>query len=398
MNTKFVNIDNISIPDCMFFPYKTGDKALDLVFSELGGVIPSQVTLLTAKPGVGKTTLACKIGSGITEYIKSTEDPWYFNDESYRPNGPVILISREMSDFQIKLLSKKITNFSQNILLTTEKGNYLEWIEDLYDLNPSVVIIDSVQQIAYEMGGSKNLNQIEIIDAFNDFAKATFSSVILIGHVSKEGNYIGPSYLKHKVDSHLVITQEKDSINKNIQMEKNRFGNTANSAIMYFSNNDVVIENPLFEVEQSSTLENTMIHFHLKNKNRNQIHIDSVFKISNLLLNYLKTTYSKEIFDNENNPNNINLFFEENGTTLTSSNNIIYVGHRFVQNINSDFISKNEYEQKYINKYCKTKEDVFLFLFLVEFCTFMYKGRTSTVEYYQFVSNIVKQNRFIFSI
>ena len=112
--TKFKRLSEIEIPECMFHPYQFDDLALNSIYSDLGGLLPSQLIMLTGMPGSGKTTLATYTGSLMSQYLE--------NSEPYpkRPHGPIILISREMPDFQIKMLSKKVGDFD-NIMLLNDR-------------------------------------------------------------------------------------------------------------------------------------------------------------------------------------------------------------------------------------------------------------------------------------
>ena len=143
----FINVNDIHVPDYMYNPYKLDNDVLNNMFSDLGGIIPTQIVLLTGMPGSGKTTLAGYIGSHVSDFVLNNppiED---------RPHGPVVFISREMSEFQIKLLSLQVANFGDIILLkpSAKVSEINEWIDDILELKPSLIILDSIQQLAKEL-------------------------------------------------------------------------------------------------------------------------------------------------------------------------------------------------------------------------------------------------------
>lgn len=208
----FCRVEDIVIPDEFFNNMSTGSPELDNTFSELGGLIPSQVVLVTGNPGSGKTTLCAVVGSRLTK----------------TNTRPVVFLSYEMSDFQLKIQAKKIPGFSDLLISTHEFHSQADGIESLFKaldaISPCMVIVDSLQKMASKMPQGMNRGQILLVEHFTKWAKKTFTPVMLIGHNSKGGDYAGPSFLKHEVDSHLTVWYDREINERLFSMSKNRFG------------------------------------------------------------------------------------------------------------------------------------------------------------------------------
>ena len=183
----FRKISDIVVPDNMFNAIKTDNPEMDSVLSELGGLIPSQVIMITGNPGSGKTTLSAVIGSRVVKTV---------------PDRPVVFLSYEMSDFQLKLQAQKIPGFSDLLISTHEFHKDAAGLDDLMkaldSINPSMVIVDSLQKMASKMPQGPTRGQIVVVEKFTKWAKKSFTPVLLIGHNDKGGNYAGPSFLKQR--------------------------------------------------------------------------------------------------------------------------------------------------------------------------------------------------------
>ncbi|AFH47750.1 DNA repair protein [Ignavibacterium album JCM 16511] len=184
----------------------TGITEFDRVLG--GGLMPGSVVLLGGDPGIGKSTLAMQAAAGIKE--------------------KVLYVTGEESEKQIKLRSSrlKIKSDSLFILAETELNQVTAAIESL---KPSVVIIDSIQTMyRNELDNSPGtVTQIrECAALLMDEAKKKHLSVIIIGHVTKEGIIAGPKILEHMVDTVIQFEGEANHSFRILRSQKNRFGST----------------------------------------------------------------------------------------------------------------------------------------------------------------------------
>lgn len=184
----------------------TGITEFDRVLG--GGLMPGSVVLLGGDPGIGKSTLAMQAASGIKE--------------------KVLYVTGEESEKQIKLRSSrlKIKSESLYILAETELNQVFAAIGAL---KPSVIIIDSIQTMYMnELDNSPGtVTQIrECTSLLMDEAKKKHLSVIIIGHVTKEGIIAGPKILEHMVDTVIQFEGEANHSFRILRSQKNRFGST----------------------------------------------------------------------------------------------------------------------------------------------------------------------------
>ncbi len=185
---------------------KTGIAEFDRVLG--GGLMPGSVILLVGDPGIGKSTLAMQAASQVSE--------------------KVLYVTGEESDAQIKLRASRLKLDSDDFFVfpETDLGHIIAAINNV---SPAVVVIDSIQTIyRSELENSPGtITQIrECTSLLMEEAKRKHFSVIIIGHVTKEGMVAGPKILEHIVDT--VIQFEGDSHHslRILRAQKNRFGST----------------------------------------------------------------------------------------------------------------------------------------------------------------------------
>ena len=173
-----------------------------------GGIVPGSLTLLGGEPGIGKSTLLLQI---------SLKLPY-----------KTLYVSGEESQKQIKMRAERINPENNNcyILTETKTQNIFKQIEDL---EPDIVIIDSIQTLHsdYIESSSGSISQIkECTTELIKFAKETATPVILIGHITKDGNIAGPKILEHMVDTVLQFEGDRNHVFRILRAHKNRFGST----------------------------------------------------------------------------------------------------------------------------------------------------------------------------
>lgn len=186
----------------------TGINELDRVLG--GGVVDGSVILVGGDPGIGKSTLLMQAASNLS--VK----------------GKVLYVSGEESPEQIKLRAGRLQINTEDILLLPETN--LEGILNaITDINPAVVIVDSIQTIFTEEIPSApgSVGQVrECAARLTSFAKKTSTPLFIIGHVTKEGAIAGPRVLEHIVDTVLYFEGDRGHSYRILRTVKNRFGST----------------------------------------------------------------------------------------------------------------------------------------------------------------------------
>ncbi len=203
-------------------------KEFDRVLS--GGFVQGSLTLVGGDPGIGKSTLLLQICESIGSQDKT-----------------ILYISGEESIQQIKLRAKRLNITTGNLLLLAETN--LEIIQEtIKDIQPDLVIIDSIQTIISEnvTSSAGSITQTrESVSVFMRIAKGLNISIIIVGHVTKEGNIAGPKLLEHMVDTVIYFEGDKNANYRLIRAVKNRFGSTNEIGIFEMREEGLVeIENP----------------------------------------------------------------------------------------------------------------------------------------------------------
>jgi DNA repair protein RadA/Sms len=173
-----------------------------------GGIVPGSLTLLGGEPGIGKSTLLLQI--------------------AIRLPYSTLYVSGEESQSQIKMRANRMNHESDDCYILTEIS--LESIfKQIKKIQPQILIIDSIQTLKTELVDSTpgSVSQIKTCTSeLINFAKKTSIPVIIIGHITKDGNIAGPKILEHMVDTVLQFEGDRNHIYRILRVNKNRFGST----------------------------------------------------------------------------------------------------------------------------------------------------------------------------
>ena len=209
------NFDNIktSTPQKISnIVYREEDRlvTLDAEFNRVlgGGIVPGSLILLGGEPGIGKSTLLLQVA------IKLPYSTLY--------------ISGEESQSQIKMRANRMNHESDECYILTEIS--LESIfKQIEKIKPQILIIDSIQTLKTDLIDSApgSISQIKTCTSeLINFAKKTSTPVIIIGHITKDGNIAGPKILEHMVDTVLQFEGDRNHVYRILRVNKNRFGST----------------------------------------------------------------------------------------------------------------------------------------------------------------------------
>ena len=190
---------------------KTQDEELNRVLG--GGLVPGSVILLGGEPGIGKSTLLLQVSLSL--------------------NSTVLYVSGEESQQQIKLRADRMELDGKKcfVLSQTETQKIFQQIQKV---KPDLVIVDSIQTLHsnYIESGAGSVSQIRATAGeLIQFAKSTNTPVILVGHITKDGNIAGPKILEHMVDTVLQFEGDRNHLYRILRAQKNRFGATSEIGI-----------------------------------------------------------------------------------------------------------------------------------------------------------------------
>ena len=198
---SLADIEAVDVPR-----FGTGIEEFDRVLG--GGLVPGGVVLIGGDPGIGKSTLLLQALANIAK-IKST-----------------LYVSGEESGAQIAMRARRLEVDAKDLKLQAEIQ--LEKIlGTLADLKPEVAVIDSIQTVYSDALTSApgSVAQVrECAAQLTRVAKQTGITIILVGHVTKEGALAGPRVLEHIVDTVLYFEGDTQSSFRLVRAIKNRFG------------------------------------------------------------------------------------------------------------------------------------------------------------------------------
>jgi DNA repair protein RadA/Sms len=189
--------------------WKTGIGEFDRVTG--GGLVPGSAVLVGGDPGIGKSTLLLQVAAALAQ------------------DAPCAYISGEESVDQIRLRAKRLGVSQSSVQLTTATS-VRDILSSLEGENaPKTVIIDSIQTMFVDQLESAPGTVSQVRAAAQELtrrAKRQGFSVILVGHVTKDGQIAGPRVLEHMVDTVLYFEGERSHQFRILRSVKNRFGAT----------------------------------------------------------------------------------------------------------------------------------------------------------------------------
>ena len=187
----------------------TGFDELNRVLG--GGIVKGSLTLIGGDPGIGKSTLIMQVGNQIASKGES-----------------VLYVSAEESAEQLKLRAERLGVATPNFYVLPEVTleNILESAEKL---NPSLLVIDSIQTIYKSELSSAPGSVGQVRECTADLlrlAKEKGVATFIVGHVTKFGAIAGPKTLEHIVDTVLYFEGDRFQQFRILRTTKNRFGST----------------------------------------------------------------------------------------------------------------------------------------------------------------------------
>ena len=207
---------------------KTGIGELDRALG--GGLVPGMVVLLAGDPGIGKSTLLL---AALDRLAGGTR--------------PVLYVSGEESQQQIRLRGERLGTLSPGLLLAAETDAEVA-LEHARKLRPRVLAVDSIQTMALRglESAPGSVTQVrEVGHRLAAWAKESGTPVVIVGHVTKEGSIAGPRVLEHLVDTVLFFEGDRSHAFRILRAHKNRFGSTNEIGVFEMKSEGLVeVSNP----------------------------------------------------------------------------------------------------------------------------------------------------------
>ena len=193
---------------------QTGINEFDRVLG--GGLVPGSLVLLGGDPGIGKSTMLLDAGMRFAAN-----------------NIKVLYVSGEESEAQTAMRARRLGKPGAALLVMTATDLDAVLLQ-AKEVQPQILVIDSIQTMynAELQTAAGSVGQVrECTAKLLRFAKATGIAVIIIGHVTKDGNIAGPRLLEHMVDVVLQFEGDRSYSFRVLRALKNRFGSTSESGI-----------------------------------------------------------------------------------------------------------------------------------------------------------------------
>ncbi len=191
---------------------KSNSEELNRVLG--GGIVLGSVILIGGEPGIGKSTLLLQLALKMKKKI--------------------LYVSGEESASQIKMRADRLTDIQNpNCFLFTEVS-VEKIIHEAKKLQPELMIIDSIQTLHSQLLESSPGTVSQIRECSNElikFAKENNIPIILVGHITKDGQIAGPKVLEHMVDVVLNFDGDRNHLFRLLRANKNRFGSTSEIGI-----------------------------------------------------------------------------------------------------------------------------------------------------------------------
>ena len=187
--------------------WSTGLDELDRVLG--GGFVPGAVHLLAGEPGVGKSTLLLEVAARAAS-----------------PTRRALYVTAEESTAQVRLRAERIGALNEHLYLAAET-DLSAVLGQIDATSPDLLVLDSVQTVGTALidGSPGGVAQVrEVAAALIRVAKERNIAVVLVGHVTKDGQIAGPRLLEHIVDVVLYVDGERHARLRLIRAVKNRYG------------------------------------------------------------------------------------------------------------------------------------------------------------------------------
>jgi DNA repair protein RadA/Sms len=186
------------------------------------GLVSGSFVLLAGEPGLGKSTLALQLIRSLFDGAKKSKDP-----------AKILYITAEEAIFEIAKRADRLGIPKEILLLQTNNFEQIE--KTLIETRPNIVVLDSVQTFySSELTSSPgSIMQVSYIASqLLSISKNFNISIVLIGHVTKDGQIAGPKTLEHLVDSVLMLEKSEVSNYRTLMFTKHRYGATDKQLLM----------------------------------------------------------------------------------------------------------------------------------------------------------------------
>lgn len=217
-----IEVKNLSIKNLdsdALLRYTTKINELDRIFG--GGLVKGSLTLLGGAPGIGKSTLLMQFAQGIAKNVTK-----------------ILYVSAEESTDQIILRARRLNINSENVSIIST-NNLDKIISFIRQEKPPIIIIDSIQTVYLSELSSPpgSVSQVkECTGRLMTITKNLNLSLLIIGHINKEGSLAGPKILEHMVDTVLIFEGEMNNQFRILRCTKNRFGATNEIGVFEMTN------------------------------------------------------------------------------------------------------------------------------------------------------------------